>query len=103
MIRIYGPCVVQAVPGRKSRWRWNILFIESLRDDSFRVTTGVFLLPVPRRGNNLFQRRVGRFPPQHVFQLFLAGDQDSGVAWPARRKLTRDFSAGDTLSSFDDF
>ena len=46
---------------------------------------------------------MGGFPAQHGFQLFLAGDQDGRVTRPARRKLPRDFSAGDALGGFDDF
>src|SRR5260370_952822 len=43
------------------------------------------------------------FPTKHALELFLAGDEDSGITGTARTQFARDLAAGDALGRIDDF
>src|SRR5260370_41657238 len=43
------------------------------------------------------------FPTEHALELFLAGDENSGITGTARAQFARDLAAGDALGRIDDF
>src|SRR6266851_7880947 len=43
------------------------------------------------------------FPTKHALELFLAGDEDSGITGTARSQFARDLAAGYALRRIDDF
>src|SRR6266851_7027658 len=43
------------------------------------------------------------FPSEHALELFLAGDENSGITGTARTQFARDLAAGDALGRIDDF
>src|SRR5713101_5859300 len=43
------------------------------------------------------------FPTKHALELFLAGDEYSGITRTARTQFARDLAAGDALGRIDDF
>src|SRR6266849_3291819 len=43
------------------------------------------------------------FPTKHALELFLAGDENSGITGTARTQFARDLAAGDALGRIDDF
>src|SRR6266480_7971222 len=43
------------------------------------------------------------FPTEHTLELFLAGNENSGISRTARTEFLRDLAAGDTLRRRDNF
>jgi hypothetical protein len=64
---------------------------------------GVFLFPLPRRGDELLERGVLGFPAERAVKFFFAGDQDGGIAGAAGRDFAGNFAAGDFLGGVDNF
>jgi len=44
---------------------------------------------------------MGCFPTEHALELFLAGNENSGITGTARTQFARDLAAGDTLRRSD--
>src|SRR5580692_11438444 len=68
---------------------------------SVRITVRKFGPPVPRGLDDGFERRVFWLPSERALQLLIARDKNGGVAGATRRKLVRDFSAGDAFGHLD--
>jgi hypothetical protein len=64
---------------------------------------GVFLFPGPGGGDDFLERGVLGFPAEGLAKLFLASDQDGGIAGAAWGHFARNFATGDFFGRVEYF
>ena len=88
-------CGRQAVQGSRRKFK--------SKRKRLSVAVGVFFFPGPGGGDDFIECGVLRFPTERAFELFLAGNENGGIAGATRAEFPRNFLASDAFDRINDF